>query len=293
MSLITISTLNLDTEIIDYLIKEINFLNREGINIQLTQKAAGEICFLGCSVLEDKDLAVKTAHEKILRRYLANIITDLLMNGITKKFLQRIARVKYHYLDANQLKTIVQNAFLYINSLRQNEDISKVVSRHSQILNEVNKYLDSDSNLFLEGFLRFRLKNYVQELEESIENAMDTFLVEQEYCEFIKLLRCLIEIQKPKIDLAHVVIREKYHFRLLDKELRPVSQTELQEVLFELNQEVDDDDLLLSTLITLSPARLILHLITRTEIIETILNVFRERATICQGCELCREGIFH
>ncbi|HEX3045051.1 MAG TPA: putative sporulation protein YtxC [Bacillota bacterium] len=291
--MVTISTLNLDTEIIDHLIQEINFLNREGINIQLSQKAAGEICFLGCSVSDEKDLAVKTAHEKTLRCYLANIITDLLMNGITKKYLQRIARTKYHYLDANELKTIAQNAFLYINSLRQNEDLGKMISRHNQILTEVNNYLDSDSNLFLEGFLRFRLKNYVQELEESVENAVDNFLVEQEYCEFIKLLRCLIEIQKPKVDEVHVVIKDQAPFRLFDKELQPVTQTELQEVLFELNQEVDDDDLLLSTLITISPARVILHLNTKTEIIETILNVFRDRAVVCHGCELCREGIFH
>lgn len=277
----------------EHLIQELDFLNREGINIQLTQKAAGELCFLGCSVSEDKDVAVKAAHEKTVRCYLANIITDLLMNGVTKKFLQRIARVKYHYLDSNELKTIAQNAFLYINSLRQNEDIGKLISRHNQILTEVNNYLDSDSNLFLEGFLRFRLKNYVEELEESVENAMDNFLVEQEYCEFIKLLRCLIEIQKPKIDEVHVVFKENSHFQLFDKEHRPVTQTELQEVLFELNQEVDEDDLLLSTLITISPAKVVLHLITKTEMTETILNVFRERAMVCQGCELCQEITLH
>ena len=56
----------------------------------------------------------------------------------------------------------------------------------------------------------------------------------------------------------------------------------------ELNQDVEYDDLLLSALITISPRRIILHVISPIEIVETIVNVFRERVRICEGCDLCR-----
>jgi putative sporulation protein YtxC len=289
MSTVTISTLNLDTKVKDNLVQEINFLNREGISIKFIEKNIGKFFFLDCSIAEEKDQNIKAAHEKIFRYYLAYIITDLLMNGITKEIMSRIVKNKYHYFDPEELKAIVQSAYSYLNNLHEEGDIEKTLFRHNQILTEVNQYLDANSNLFLEGFLRFRLKDYFLELEESIEKATDNFLVEREYHEFIRLLRYFVEIQEPRIDEVHVLINNKHSFYLLDEEKQPINPDQLQGVIAELNQDVDYEDLLLSALITISPRRIVLHIINKIEIVETILNVFRERVTICKGCELCFE----
>ncbi len=289
MSEITISTLNSDPEIRNNLLKEVDFLHREGINVQLTEVNSGKYIFLNYAIQENQP-DLKEAHEKILRYYLANILTDLLMNTITRESMMRIVKARYHFIAPGEMKTIVKNAYNFLNNLYEDGDISQALYRHNQILTSVNQYLETDSELFLEGFLRFRLKEYCLEMEQSVEKAIDSFLVEREYVEFIKLLQYFVEIQEPRIDEVHVFIRDSQNFYLLDEEKQPIEQQHLEDVLAELrseNTEVDYEDLLLSALITISPRRIVLHVLTKIEIVDTIISVFQERAILCQGCDLC------
>lgn len=288
MTEITISTLNTDSEIRDNLFQEINFLNREGLQVELTETLAGRFLFLNC-VLVDKDDAHHLAQEKIMRSYLATIITDMLMNGISKGMMSGILKKRYHYLAKGQLKNIVQKAHSYLNNLYEGDEFEQILVRHNFILKEVNDYLKCSSNLFLEGFIRFRLKNYFREIEESVEKAVDNFLVEQEYYEFIKLLRYFVDIQEPRIDEVHVFFKNQQNFYLLDEEKKPINQQQLQQVLSEFSEDIEYDDLLLSALITISPRRIVMHVMTEVEIIETIVNVFQERVTICKGCSFCND----
>lgn len=285
--MITISTLNSEMDVKENLVQELNFLNREGIRVNLVEQESGKIISWDCSVAENGDQDISAAHEQILRYYLANIITDLLMNGITKEFMNRLIKNKYHHLSNTDLKAIVQNAFSHLNNLHESGDISKTLFRHNQILSLVNEYLNSNSQLFLEGFLRFRLKNYFHELKEAVERAVENYVVEQEYHEFIRLLRYFVEMQEPKIEEVHILIRDKQSFYILDEDKKPINPEQLKGVLIELNPDIDYEDLLLSALITVAPRRLILHIVTPIEVIETITNVFRERVTFCAGCDLC------
>lgn len=286
--MITISTLNAEMDIKENLIQELNFLNREGIRVTLVEQESGKIISWDCSVAENGDQDIKAAHEQILRYYLANIITDLLMNGITKEFMNRLVKNKYHHLNSADLKAIVQNAYSHLNNLHEAGDISKTLFRHNQILGLVNEYLNSNSQLFLEGFLRFRLKNYFRELKEAVERAVENYVVEQEYHEFIRLLRYFVEMQEPKIEEVHILIRDKQSFYILDEDKKPINPDQLKGILIELNPDIDYEDLLLSALITVAPRRLILHVVTPIEVIETIANVFQKRATFCSGCSLCQ-----
>ncbi len=288
MSEITISTLNLAKEVKNSLIKEIHFLNREGVNVRFAEKETDKFYFLDCTV-DEEDSGIQTAHEKIFKYYLANIITDLLMNPITKEYINRIAKNKYRFLSPAELKIILQNAYNFLNNLHENGDIGLTLHRHNQILSEVSQYLDNNQSLFLEGFLRFRLKDYFSELERSVDISIDNYLVEQEYHEFIRLLQYFVEVQEPRIDEVHVLIKDKQNFFLLDEEKQPIDQQQLQGVLAEFNQDIDYEDLLLSALITISPRILILHVRTRIEIVETIINVFQDRVSICKGCPLCTD----
>jgi putative sporulation protein YtxC len=290
MSGITISTLNLANEVEESLLQEMNFLNREGVHVEFTEMYTAKFYFLGCSIHEE-DSHIQIAQEKILRYYLANIITDLLMNNISKEFIQKIARSKFRFLTPAQSKIVLQNAYSYLNNLHENGDISKTLSRHNQILSEVNQYLDSNSQLYLEGFFRFRLKDYFAELVKSVELSMDNFLVEQEYHEFIHLLQYFVEVQEPRIDEVHVMIKDKQNFYMLDEDKNPINHEQLQGVLTDLNQDIDYDDLLLSALITISPRKLVLHLSAKTEIVDTIMNVFQERVVVCTGCPLCSQSV--
>jgi hypothetical protein len=97
MTIYKIGTLNNEPELKENLFKEIKFLNREGIHVNISEKTVGKTLFINCSVA-DPDTEIQNAHEKILRFYLSNIITDLLMNEVTKSFIYRI--IKHRYLES-------------------------------------------------------------------------------------------------------------------------------------------------------------------------------------------------
>ncbi|NLW48132.1 MAG: hypothetical protein GXY86_12465 [Firmicutes bacterium] len=111
MSGITISALNIDPEVRGNLLKEIDFLKREGIKVEYNEKVDGKYLFLDCAVSET-DEVIRVSHEKIFRYYLASIITDLLMNEIAKEMMNRIIKTKYHYLSKEDIRQVVENAYL-------------------------------------------------------------------------------------------------------------------------------------------------------------------------------------
>jgi hypothetical protein len=57
-----------------------------------------------------------------------------------------------------------------------------------------------------------------------------------------------------------------------------------------VDNDVNYDDLLISALITIAPARIVLHFQDERNVIGTIQDVFIERVALCQGCSLCKPG---
>lgn len=288
MSVFTISTLNYEPELRENLLNELNYLGREGVKINLSEKTSGKILFLNCA-MEEAGEDNKGFTEKIFRNYLANMITDLMMNQLTKGWIQRILKTKYQCFDEADTTCITQTAYASLNSLHSPKDMEITLARHNRVFNEVHQYLDQNTDLYLEGFLRFRLKDYFQEVEESIEKAVDTFLMEKEYKEFIRLLRYFVEAQEPKIDEVHVRIQSKDEIYFLDEANQPIMPEQIHSVSRD-NQEIDYEDWLLGALITLAPRKILLHLSAEVELTQTIISVFQQRVEIREGCEFCQKS---
>jgi putative sporulation protein YtxC len=286
MTMFMIGALKNEPELKDILLKEIKFLDREGIKLNLSEKLLGKTPFINCAIDEEND-DVRDSHEKILRFYLANVITDFLMNEVAKTFIYRLAKGRCQEFGADELGVILQSSYTYLNNLHEEGDIGKTLSRHNRILTEVGEYLESNRQLDLEGFFWFRLKDYRRELSEAVEKAVNNFVMEKEYREFLRLLRYFVDVQEPKLDEVHVLFQTKQDFFILDEKLKPVKPGELEGVLAQSDREVEYEDWLLSALITLAPRRIILHIICPVDVVEIIINVFQQRAVICGGCELC------
>ena len=152
-------------------------------------------------------------------------------------------------------------------------------------------YFDNSNSIILDGFVNFRLKDYIRNLEEIVDKAVDDFLMDREYREFIRLLRYFVEIQEPKIDTVHVIVNYDNKYTLLDGSKREITNECIQEYVNEITEgEINYDDLLVSSLITFAPRKVVIHSMGHSrnkELMETIKNVFYGRVIICQGCELC------
>ena len=142
----------------------------------------------------------------------------------------------------------------------------------------------------LDGFLHFRLRHYWEELEDVLYLSIDQYLNEKEYQEFIQLLRHFVEILEPRHDVVHVVLTGPNGFALLDEQGHVLQADVLTNELKAQSGYTDQDDLLISALLSAAPRHLVLHAGTfqgKTKLLDTLKQVFEPRVELCRACDYC------
>lgn len=263
--------------------KELSRAKENGILIDVEPQQLGRYAFVNC-VLNGVTGKGGEKPEEALRTTVSLIVTTLLLGDISKHFVYRMTRIDHPYLSKDEAWFLCDQV---VSSLNE----SGAERRLARIQREVEDFLRENDRIFLEGFLRFRLKDYFLELKERLEELIDNFLADKEYQEFIKLLQYFVEIQEPRVIEVHVLFFSQEEFFLLDEEKKPLEQEYLRQVLGEeKGEELKHKDLLLSALITLSPQRIVLHHSGPPEEAETLVNIFKDRVVFCRGCEICRRS---
>jgi putative sporulation protein YtxC len=165
------------------------------------------------------------------------------------------------------------------------------LKRKEKIARHLERFLHTSPMISIDGFITFRLKSYLRALRKLVNHAIDDYILDQEYKEFIQLLRYFVSMQKPKVPLVHVIHEGDRHFRLLQSDGNPLTIQETDETIGDLlEQAFSHEDLIVSTLLTVAPEQVILH--TRHEeanIVRTLKQVFDDRIRVCRGCARCRE----
>ena len=78
--------------------------------------------------------------------------------------------------------------------------------------------------------------------------------MENEYREFIRLLKYFVDIQEPKYENIHIIATNHGTYTLLDDRREEITNECIKEYLNEISEsEINYDDLLVSSLITLAP----------------------------------------
>lgn len=255
-----------------------------GQDFKITELPAGKYTFLSCQI--------DHTNSKI-KDYIASALSDIILDQWQNILITKIIRENYYYFNEEDRNKIYQFALEYV---QQDQPAGTMIRkrRRQQIYQRLQDYLENNNQLIIEGFIRFRLKDYVADLKEAIDNAVDDFLMEREYSEFVQLLRYFVDIQDSKIDLAHVVAKPNGNFSLYDKNHQNISNEHMEEFILDVNSDISYEDLLISALISLSPHKIVFHhnenkLHQNT--LKTIKDVFVDRVETCNGCELCHKMI--
>lgn len=230
---------------------------------------------------------------KVLKTYISNALADYIIRQYEERLLSRIINGNFCYFNAAEKKEILGRSL----SIIRNEDKTFInslfqIRRRNVIIRRLMEYFDNSNNIILDGFVNFRLKEYIRDLEDVVDKAVDDFLTDREYREFIRLLRYFVDIQEPKIDTVHVIVSYNNKYILLDGSKKEITNECIQEYVNEISGgEINYDDLLVSSLITFAPRKIVIHNSTgqfrNKELMDTIKNVFFGRVIFCQGCDLC------
>ncbi|GAB6138255.1 sporulation protein YtxC [Halanaerobaculum tunisiense] len=269
----------------DRLYFELDFLQQDGYDITIEEKEQAETVVFACRCDSDN------SHElNIFKEYIANVLSDLVINHLEEDLLIKILRNNYQSFSKLAEERILEIATDRLNFLvsQDKEEIISKIQRKNRVLLEIMDYLAIKEQIIIEGFVRFRLQNYLAELELAIDGAVDDYLVEKDYKEVVHLLKTFIDQQSPQNELVNVVKTEDDRFQLLNHKGVVLENTFLDDYTLQMVEEdLDYQDLLISALITIAPVEIILHFKEPLAVVKTLENVFGDRISFCLGCQYC------
>ncbi len=279
--------------VMQHINEELRQLKSKKISYSINEINSEGSASIICTINDGRSYREKSLESyKILKTYISNALADYIIRQYEERLITRIINSNFCYFNAAEKREILTRALnvirnedkTFINSLFQ-------IRRRNVIVRRLMDYFDNSNSIILDGFVNFRLKDYIKDLEEVVDKAVDDFLMDREYREFIRLLRYFVEIQEPKIDTVHVIVGYDNKYMLLDGSKKEITNECIQEYVNEINEgEINYDDLLVSSLITFAPRKIIIHSMGQfrnKELMETIKNVFYGRVVICQGCDVC------
>ncbi len=217
--------------------------------------------------------------------FLADLLADCILFYYEPIFIQKLLHFHYFYFDDFERKLIEQNCYQQILL----EEDPNLKYRREEIWAHALPYIQECKSMVLDGFVTFRLETYQHTLEELVDTAVNEYVIEKEYTEFIHLLKIYIDSKEPISSLVHLVYTNGESI-LLNEEKNIIS---LDDSIFHAKYLSDisfsSNDYALNALLTLLPKKIEIHLIGyEDEFIHTLKQIFGNRIFLCTDCNICR-----
>ena len=264
--------------------------DKEQLPLQIVELRQGKRWLIECKFDDPSLEATKNEDmvQKIHRYYLANALAETILKHWEKEHVRQIIQKKDQLMEDNW-QTVIEKALDYLNKgLGQVRGYS--VNRKTSLVTQILSCLDHSSVFDIEGFLRFRAHEYKGEVNKAVEYALEEYVVEKEYMDFILLLKHFLDSQKPQLEYLHVGMTPEGKFHLYDNEGVKVTHLFLEDYQLDNVHELGYEDLLVSALIAVAPRQITLHIRYEgfKDTLKTIRSVFGDRVRDCQGCPLCQ-----
>ncbi|ATO50409.1 putative sporulation protein YtxC [Brevibacillus laterosporus] len=201
---------------------------------------------------------------------------------LLRTFLKRKERgALIHKFD--EIYPYIQFVFHELDEVRENMNRS---TRKAAIYEQVLQYMEDEPHLYLEGFVKFRLKNYRILLDKAFEMGLQQYQQDKEYQEFVELLRFFVSKQEHRYPLVHVVLRETQEFIMYDQDDAKIDLSQLDTILgFRPDRQ---EDYIMSALIALAPEKIVIHGVEDSNVLmQTMRAVFGDRVLACVSCAHC------
>lgn len=225
----------------------------------------------------------------IISSFLSKCIMDVFEN----KLLEKIYLSNYFYfLDDEQLEI-----FKNINSIISS---SNKKNRFDLIYFQVLDYISDTDNKFmiLDGFIRFRLKDYLDILEYTIDISVNNYLVEKEYLKFINLLKEYVSSEEEKVANIHMLYLNGSS-TLFDENFNLIENTTIEDssLSYLSKYDLSSNDYTLNTLLNLLPQKITIHipetqdynyLISKDDFLKTLKLIFENKICFCNNCDICK-----
>ena len=214
------------------------------------------------------------------------ILSCLIIDELEETFLKKIILKNYFYFNYNERKHILDMCFdIFADDFNTYFD-----KKYNCLISAFEDYLTINKSIVLTGFINFRIKDYMSIIENIVDEAVNTFIIEKEYFEFVSLLKMYINSQPTNCKIVHLIYNNENSI-LLDESKNVINISDdifkakyLSDITFSSN------DYALNSLLTLLPKKIYIHLIDNVidEFIHTLGLIFENRVNICTDCNICK-----
>ena len=217
---------------------------------------------------------------------IASILSFLVIDEVEESLLKRLLLQNYFYFDFNEREHILDICFEIMS-----DDFTDLFDKKFKLLYEAfYNFITNNKSIILNGFINFRLKEYLYFLEDIVCSAVNSFVIEKEYLEFISLLKLYINSQPYGCEVVHIIFSPTESV-LLDKDKNLIIVTDnifkpkiMSDISFSSN------DYILNSLLSLMPEKIYIHLVDTfiDEFINTLQLAFENRVHLCTDCNICK-----
>lgn len=266
---------NNNDKILDYLLTEINNMDLKSVYVSQNNFKFYKNVIVHYTGNDEK----KFVYE------LSNVLMNCIMKFYERNIVKRVVNCDFFYFEPKEKSIIYDNCY----ELLENSDSDEFQIRKDKIFECLVDYISEHKFFILDGFVNFRLFEYNSLIEECVDTAVNKYIIDKEYKEFIELLRGYIASQKNRTDVIHVIYSNN----------EPILMDEGQNILvydnkFEYPKYLSDitfssKDYCLNALLNLLPKKIIVHLLVdEDEFVETLKLIFQNRLMICRECSICK-----
>ena len=264
-----------NNKILDYLLKNIENIPLE--NIYFINKHF--------KIFENVIIHYKGENIELFLNYLSQIISNAIINYYEQNLIKKIINYNYFYFDDYE-KKIIQNNCLDTISNDENADLKY---RKEEINVNVLNYIKENKILILDGFVSFRIPEYIESLNYVVDFSVNKYIIEKEYTEFINLLKLYIDSKESVTNLVHLIYTNGESILLDDKKNVIPLTDNMFDAKYLSDISFSSNDYALNALLTLIPQKIEIHLIGfEDEFINTLKLIFGTRISICTDCNICR-----
>jgi len=215
--------------------------------------------------------------------YISNVIYNVIVEHYREKEMLHYINENYFFLKHDEILDID----LAINKILKGDQ--KICSdKDFYCLNKINDIIENIKEFILEndyvnieGFITFRMKNFLKDIECIIDKVVEDYMIEKEYNEFIKLLKYFVDIQDCKLEEVNIIVQKNGSYEVKDSKGLDIFKDFLNEITDAAEVGIiNTEDIIISGLITNAPKKIKIYneeYCINKEFIQTIKSVFGER----------------
>ena len=264
-----------NSRLLDYLLNELKYIDLDNV------------CFSTNTFKHYKNIIIHY-YGQDTKKFLSKIsylLSFLVIDELEDSFFKSLLSQNYFYFAHDERSKILNICYDILS-----DDYYKWFDKKMNCLyNSFYEFISSNKSIVLSGFINFRIKSYFEILDEIINEAVNSYIIEKEYLEFISLLKLYVNSQSANCEIVHLVYTS-HESILLDSEKNIINcYDDLFNAKYLSDISFSSHDYALNTLLNLLPKKIYIHLIDgiKDEFINTLQLVFEKRIELCIDCDIC------